>query len=303
MVGFLESRRGKGILIGGLAFLLLLLLGNILIVGGRLSALHPAVGWLFYGLMAAGFLWLVVSPLWDYLRLPPLSSVAAVLDESQTPDYALCRRIARRLAVSEALSAEEQARLSVAEGQGSDLLPLLREAFSGPVKGAMDAHIYRTAKGVMVASVVSQSSQLDALIVLASSLRLIQQLVRLTGYRPSWVQLGKLYVNVILTALLVEALEDVDPGDFLASLHAMPTIPGLNFVAQAFLQGMGCTFFLIRIGLITEKYLYQDVKKEGMNRIRRSAFVEAAPILKNLVKENVRSFPAEVRVLLEKYVF
>ena len=304
MSGFLQSRRGKSILIGGVVFLLLLLLGNILIVGGRLSNLHPAVGWVFYGLMAAGVLWLVVSPLWEYMNLPPLSSAAAILnEEAGTVDYALCRKVARRLCTSEALCAEEQAQISVAEAQGSDLLPLLRAALSGPVKQAMDDRIYRTAKGVMVASVVSQSSSLDALIVAASSIKLIQQLVRLTGYRPSWVQLGKLYVNVFLTALLVEALEDVDVGDFLASLHTMPAVPGLNFAAQAFLQGMGCTFFVLRIGLITQKYLYQDVKREGTNNIRRRAFMEAAPILKKLIKENVRSFPTEMRTLLEKYVF
>ena len=299
---FTQSTQTKCILIGTTLFLLLLLFGSVLTIGQHLQDSHPLLGWLFYALVLLGFGWLILSPLWQYLHLPTYPA-SAILDTDTLPNYKICQRIARGLLKSEALSPEQQAQLQIALEQKSDLLPLLQEAFNGPIKKALDETTYHTARGVFVACAVSQSTQLDVLIVLSSNIKLIQKLIRLTGYRPTWAHISKLYLNIFLTALLVEALEDIDPGDFLASFHAMPNIPGLNFAAQALLHGMGCTFFTLRIGLITQAYLYQSAAHRESNQIRRSAFQKALPLLKKLVTENLRSFPQEVKTLFDKYVF
>ena len=280
-------------------FLVLLLCGSVLIVGEHLGGIHPVVSWFFYALILAGFLWLIVSPLWSYLHMPTFPA-STVVDFDTPPAYKTCMRIARGLSQSDALPAEQQAALQVACDQKSDLLPLLEEAFNGPVKKSLNEKTYRTAKGVFVACAVSQSTQLDMLIILASNIKLILQLIRQTGYRPSWANIGRLYVNIFLTALLVEALEEIDFGDFVASMQGMPSIPGLNIAAQSLLHGAGCAFFTLRIGIITQDYLYQAPGHRKPNQIRRQAFRQALPQLKQLMGDNLKVLPQEVKNLVKK---
>ncbi len=296
------STKIKCIVLGVLLFVVLLLFGNVLIIGERLQSLHPVIGWIFYLLILLGFGWLILSPLWDYLHLPSFPA-SVITDSDASPDYRVCQRIARGLVCSEALSFDQQLQLRAALEQKSDLLPLLQEAFQGPVQQALDQTAYRTAQGVFVACAVSQNTQLDALIVLASNIKLIQRLIRLTGYRPSWLKIGKLYLNIFLTALLVEAIEEADLDDFLASFQTTPSIPGLNIAVQSLLHGTGCAFFTLRIGFITQKYLYQSSAHRNSNQIRRQAFQKALPILRKLVTENLTRFPQEVKTWLSRYGF
>ena len=54
-------------------FLGVTLIGNVLVIGSRLEALHPVIEWAFYGSVTLVFLWLVAIPVIRVLAAPVIA--------------------------------------------------------------------------------------------------------------------------------------------------------------------------------------------------------------------------------------
>lgn len=100
----------------------ILLAGNVIVIGDKLAAASPVFAWVFYGLLAVALLWLVVIPTCRILFAKPFPKLSVDAAAEDTPELrkelkAFARSLADNLGD---LPAEE------ASARRSELLALYR---------------------------------------------------------------------------------------------------------------------------------------------------------------------------------
>ena len=168
------------------------------------------------------------------------------------------------------------------------------------------------AKTVFVTTSISQSSRIDTALMLYLNLKMIEDLVRASGFRPNKTQMIKTYGRILSTAIIAygvsEVLEDADLEEIVGGVAGEATegvIPELtnsilenigSWVGKALLGGVlksagdGAVNALLtlRIGYVTRQYLLKGraAVTGSRNRAatRRLARREAWRNIKGLVK-------------------
>ncbi len=157
--------------------------------------------------------------------------------------------------------------------------------------------IKRESSAVFITTAVSQNGSLDSIFVFVSATRLIWQIAMLYNQRPAISDLTKLYSNVLGTVLLSRQIDDLD----LLSEQLEPVIssifggsvgsivPGVSFAAtfivDSLMEGSLNTLLMLRVGLITQKYLSATTKVES-RAVGKSATIQACSLLGTLITEN-----------------
>jgi hypothetical protein len=155
--------------------------------------------------------------------------------------------------------------------------------------------VKQMATTVFLTTAVSQSGQLDALLVLAAQSRMVWRIAHLYYQRPSLRELLHLYANVAATSFVAGELDDLELHQMVqpvvaGSLGAMGgAIPGFQvfttIMVNSLLSGSANAFLTLRVGIITKDYCGSLVA-EPRARVRRAATTEAARLLSGIVKES-----------------
>ena len=268
----------------------ILLAGNVIVIGDKLAAASPVLVWVFYGLLLAALCWLVVIPTCRILFAKPFPKLSVDDSTQDSPELrAELKSFARSLADNLGdLPADEAA------ARRGELLAQLDRFYDlaelrGIIQGELDRrfakaqeHIHQWAKTVFLVTTVSQVGRIDAITSLVINCRMIADVIRCSGYRPTWGQLGRQYARILATSLfsyyLSDTLDKVEVDPEILHLKALSNMPLVGTVTKSLVDGTANTLLSLRIGHVTLAYLREGAQalsgKAGV-KVRRRAMLDA----------------------------
>jgi hypothetical protein len=286
--------------VGSLITLGLILVANALSVGRELSRLGTWVEYTFYGLLGLFILVFIVRPIYGILKAPAFKLPAFNDADASHKVYVKALRKMRKL---DYLTDQDHTKITTALETKEDLKPITIEMYQGPMKKEMDKIIIYHAKTIMTTTALSQNGSLDMLAVIATNLKMINKLVKATGYRPSYINLSKLALNVTVTAMIAEGLEDVDVSEWMPSKigETISDVPLLRGATNSMFQGLTNGLLALRIGIITRRYLFQDPLLLTPKQLRIAAYKESFSLMPRLLAEGAFNVPKTLITFLGKF--
>ena len=265
------------------AFVLYVLVFSVATVAQLADAadrLHAGSGqWVFGGLLVLMAL-AVLVPSILLLRLP-----AALQPPEQDDAAAQAAYSAQLLAHLQRLPL-----LQASPPRTSEDIP----AALAVLQARAEVEIRTQAASVLASTALLQNGRLDALVVLATQVRMVWRLARLYGLRPSLAQMGYLYGNVGACMLLASSLDDLDFAEMAAPLvqastpAALASVPGLgtlgSLLTNSLASGAANAFLTLRVGLMAQAYC-APLQKPVRTTVRHSATVRAAAMLGQIVRD------------------
>lgn len=267
----------------GLGLLVLTcVLSDIISLGEKLSEVHPWMGYTFYILIGAMLLFLVLIPTVRIIFTPEYKGYRAEDIGSLTGEE-LDKYIARLR-----LSKAQRTHIAQANDRRDAVRAILSER-----RAQADDIVRSTAETVFVITAVSQNKSVDMLSTLSMNVRMINRLIRQQGYRPSFVQLFKLYVSVITSAIVIGSVDELIDDIDLGSIIGATGIKVVGAVLKSATNGVANAFVTLKVGKSTQKYLeegsaaFAERKKAVKREIRRNARKELPHVVMNGVKSSV----------------
>lgn len=211
-------------------------------------------------------------------RLPRSISLSEMNDANA---YAI--RLKKRLANNKQIKA---AKIDVSDPEGLDkALDLLRTN--------AEETINTTATAVFLTTSVSQNGKLDALTIFITQTRMIWKIAHIYWQRPSLRDMLRLYANVGGSALIASELEDIDiTRQIEPIMSAILKSPGrsiplvghaAHIITDSLLEGSTNAFLTLRVGVLTLRYCGGVNPEMSKKELKRSAYSEAAKMLRVLV--------------------
>ena len=317
----------RNLLIITLLFLgsfVILLLGNIIIIGEKIASLSH-VAWAeyaFYALILIVFYAVVIRPVIRVHRAPqiPALSIDGEWDTAQLIAFGHkladnCNYIPKDKTCPELRKLHQQKLREDLERYATDkeeLVQILSDELKLRIEGgelreasgprAEDMHSVRIiginrriiewAKSVFMITAISQNGRLDTVSVLYMNYKMIEDVIIASGFRPTRQQLFRQYVNILVTSLMTFVDPD-DIGDtvsggtgFLSILSGVK-IPGV--VIGSICDGIVNSLMTLRIGYVTRNYLVDGMNSLNGIKAKRKAKRAA-------VKEALKSLPKVVVV-------
>ena len=154
----------------------------------------------------------------------------------------------------------------------------------------------------MVTTALSQNGNLDMLSVVGLNLRMIRQITELTGFRPTLPKLAKLSLNVLMTALIAEGLDDAEISEMLPTKlsEALTDVPFVKTISNSIISGAANGLLTCRVGIVTQKYLFTDSDLLDKKEIRRYAVRESVKMMPNIVTAGLAAFPKGIYNLFKR---
>lgn len=313
----------KRILIAVGVCLAVLLLGNIFAIGDKLSCI-PTVGayveGIFYIALVVVVCYYVVRPIYRIQHAPELPKLSCDNDMPVTELRTFGRRLAQNCHhITDSKERKEHSReLAQNVEKYSHNKTELQAVIDDELKqrcNDINRRILGWAKTVFVTTSISQSSRIDTALVLYLNLKMIEDLVRASGFRPNKTQMIKTYGRILSTAIIAygvsEVLEDADLEEIVGSVagqageaaeSAIPELTNsivdnicswfgkslLGGILKSAGDGAVNALLTLRIGYVTRQYLLKGraAVTGSRNRAatRRLARREAWRNIKGLVK-------------------
>lgn len=283
VVASTRAQRNTGtivVMVCVIALLALTVLGSMLNVGDHLYAAHPALGWVFYGLLAALVVVGIVVPVVKVAKRP-IFSLYQLRDEKGRAKQRWCRMLADNLINNTKVTDEEAAEIEACLKQGDKADDLLIEYFNKHCIPAIDAETKRAASTAFFISAVSRSPLISTVTMLSLCLDLVRAIVETCGFRPTNLGLAKLYTRIMLSALVIGGIEDSDLSDLLGQLMgggAGARAGGIVIGATA--EGLVSAFLVFRVGVLTKKWLTAEDGPISMRAARRTSYREALELMR-----------------------
>lgn len=285
--------------IGCLIIIVLLLLGNIITIGDKLAKVNKYLAIAFYVLSILLIYFLVFNPLRIIIFSPTFKIPTTV--ENDKNKRRIYRKVITNLKKGDLITSESKEILKEKKND-KDLYNTLEVIYNKEIKKKINKIIFRNARTVLISTAVSQNGKLDMFTVLSVNLKMIKEIVKQAGFRPSYTNLGKLSLNVLTTALISEGLENLDLSEIFPNLttNAFAEIPFLKIVTASIAQGISNAFLTLRIGIITRKYLFADSPIRTKKEIRLESFKESAQMIPLVIKNSITAFPEKIRKIFIK---
>jgi polyhydroxyalkanoate synthesis regulator phasin len=255
---------------------------NVLNVGITLRQHNIYIEYGFYALSGVLYLALVVDPLIS-IFFSPVYSVSKIAS-GEKESYGFCLKLSRNLIKKGKLKDAEAAELkALLNERGRDKSGKLNKKlfllYNNTIKKNMDEYVKETAKNTFYLTAVSQKGFLDMLIVVINNFKMIKALVSMCGFRPSFIRVLKLYVNIFFSSLIAEGAESLN----LSSLFGGALGSGLKVVVNSVTNGTLNAFFMLRTGILARQYLFAEEVKHQKVQLRKTATAEAAALLPYII--------------------
>ena len=278
----------------------ILLAGNVIVIGDKLAAASPVLAWVFYGLLLGALCWLVIVPTCRILFAKPFPKLSVDDSAQDSPELrAELKTFARSLADNLGDMAPEEAaahrRDLLAQVDNFYDLPELRGIIQTELDRRFDKakqHINQWAKTVFLVTTVAQTGRIDAITSLVINCRMIADIIRCSGYRPTWGQLGKLYARILATSLfsyyLSDTLDKVEVDPEMLHLSALSKIPLVGTVTRSLVDGTANTLLSLRIGHVALACLREGsaaLSGKAGAKVRRQAMLDAVKSFLALSKD------------------
>lgn len=303
------------------------LLSNIITIGDKLGEASPLLEWIFYtlilGLIANYLLWPIIK-LWKSPSFPALN-IDGVCDLSQLKNFAKQLINNSDYITDDALrnqhQASQRAVLKRIETDADRLKSFITDEINLRIEGSkglnvlgINSRIKEWAKTVFVITAVSQNGKMDSLAVIGINLRLISDIVKASGFRPTKPQIIKLYIKVLTTSLityitstvLTDAMDfdptdavddisnisensvDIDGFDLGTSLVTkLRKLPLAGVLLESAIEGTVNALMTLRIGYVTKAYIMQ-----GPNAL--SGIQAKRKVKRQAIKDSFKAFPSVI---------
>ncbi len=162
--------------------------------------------------------------------------------------------------------------MAVALKSGDDeaLKAALTDLYKGKIKKTAREIIFKCSLKSAAYSALSQSSRIDAALVVVVNLQLVKDIVFLYGFRPSDAKLVKIFASVVQNALIAYGLGSVKIGNGIVKTmgDAAKGIPFLGTAISALvdssIQGLTNGTMTAVIGFQTIKYLNKEYNLQNI---------------------------------------
>lgn len=275
----------KQILAALAAFVLIYAAASLLVTIAQLASaadrVHLGAGQFVFWFLLILFAVLAATPAILFLRLPkPLRPPVAQVEPAYS-EY--LERLLESLRRNPRLS--EQSLTNISD------VPIALERLGALADDAARA----AASGTFISTALMQNGRLDSLIVLASQLRLVWQVMSIYHLRPTPRQALYVYANVGGALLVANSLEDVDFAEITSPLlnavapALAASVPGLGgisrLVANSLANGAANAFLTLRVAMLTKQYCQALVCPEP-SAVRRSASMDALALLTEVSRDS-----------------
>ena len=285
----------------------LLFVGNVIVIANYIqTATNAYCAYAFYAALFVLLLVFVVIPIIKLLRMPSVMEFSKV-EENDTIEK--IQKIAQNLAANYPASNEEEKK----EGQlfaktikdlGSTAQNDLMECVNNEINKRLnniDSKIKKYGKHVFIMTAISQNSRLDTISVLILNFRMINDLIKSTGFRPNNFQMLKIYWRVMVTGAFAYATSEVVDMADESILSELSTNIGesigsalfgkfLGIFAKSLADGAVNGLFTLRLGYVTKRYLQEGFdkledeakEKERTKSIYKDSLFEAWKSIKDI---------------------
>ncbi len=273
--------------IGVIILFFFIFVSNVMSVGLKLREIHEYIEYGFYGLSVILVYVLIIYPL-KVILFAPTFSIDALLDDSKK--YRLYKDAAKVLLITENIKDKEK------------LKEALATIFNTTIKEEMNKLIIKNSETVLVSTALSQNGNLDMLSVIAINLKMIKEIVQLSGFRPTYPNLAKLSLNVLITSIIAEGIDDLEVSELLPSKisETMTDFPFVKTISSSILSGIANGMLTCRVGVVTRTYLFRDNKLLDKKQIRRMAYKETIKMMPLIVAGGLSIFPKGVAAVFGK---
>ncbi len=272
-----------------LLFVGLVILSDVLSIGERLAKFGPWAEYAFYALITAIVLWFIVRPIIQVVRTPEITGIpqeeVVKMSPRQLTEYI------KRLNLSSA--EQSQLRMSVNRSAG------VREILDARAEGS-DKIVKDTAQDILLLTAISQKGSLDVISSIALNFGMISKLIKLSGFRPSFPQLLRLYISVFSSSLIIysvdQLLEEIDLGELFGTAGIGIGSVVFKSLSNGILNALVC----LRVGYTTCKYLqyggkeFNRNKAELQGKVRSESIKSLGPVLKGSYTKGKEAFKSAV---------
>lgn len=199
-----------------LTITVVVILGNVITIGEKMTKVFgtPYLEYAFYLLLFVVLIWLVVYPMYRIHHAPEFP-VLDIEEQGDATDAAYQKRLfafAKRLSNNCYYLPEhyrpihqnelQQQLADIRNRQDFEALKeLLQKEINVRVK-CIDRRIMNYGSKVFIVTAISQSDRFDALTTLVLNYRMIDDIIRASGFRPTRPQLVKQYCRILAAAFL-----------------------------------------------------------------------------------------------------
>lgn len=156
--------------------------------------------------------------------------------------------------------------IAVKTGNDKGIMSALTALYTGSVKKSAKDLIFRSSMKSAMYSALSQTSKVDAALVVFLNLQLVKDIVFLYGFRPSDAKLVKIFGRVFQNSLIAYGLGGMKIGNSIVKTmgDAVRGIPllgsAISAIVDSSVQGLTNGVLTAVIGYQTIKYLSQEYK-------------------------------------------
>ena len=220
----------KWTVVGAVAFLALMAVGQIYLFHQIFSDVHPFLGWAFIAAITGFGGWLIGVPLWRFFRTPEIAhppdvdlQATIVSAENLMERFDFDDAYLKNITNNSALAARHEAarlarkdlavlRLEPSEGLAQKLGAFERERIApllDELDKQIDDYIHKEALTVGSATAISMNGSIDAFVVLWRNVNMISRIARLYYGRPSLRLSAMIIRDVMFAVLISRAMDDI----------------------------------------------------------------------------------------------
>ncbi len=276
------------ILLSAIFFIMLLLvISSIMTIGDKIAVIGSWASYLFYIIVTTILIIFVVIPTIKMFKSPTMPDF-----DPENPDLNIARKTINTILKNNQLNEDERARIEF-EIDSLGEYAVVRELWDKYAK-KMDDIIRKNAATIFTLSAISQRGRIDLIISIVINFTMINNLVKATGFRPTYAQLIKIYWHVLGASFVAMTSDDIldeinlDFGQFIGGVGV--------FAFKSITNGALNAYLTLRIGYMTKEYVRLGGNfnpKEARTKARKSAHSAIKPMIMEM-KDTIISMLGKV---------
>ena len=250
-------------------------------IGLVLRETNPWLEVIYYVVLIIVVFFLIIKPVVTIL-FAPYYSINRFVDDVSNNDNGIRKRAITLIKNKVLDKTDEEVLMSALNNKDKKVLSQrMNILYNNQIKKKIDDIVVSSARDTMFLTAVSQSSFIDSLLVLVNNFRMVKKIVVLCGFRPSFVRLSKLYINILASSLIAEGLQKIDISALIST-----SIQGTGkLLTNSSINGVVNAFFMLRTGMLARNYLYANDPKKDRISLKNSAFIEASKLIPSFISE------------------
>lgn len=265
-------------------FFLVIFFAEVISIGGKLGEMHIGLKWGFYAVVLLFVFFFFIRPIVGIVGKPHLN-LKAFLAENPQPKH--LRKTAKIIMRGDAVEKADKLAIQKAiKNNDSEVIAVLHGIVQQRADG-IDKEIWRYSRSVFVTTSISQYGKLDAFFLIVNNFQMLKLIFQRFPYRPSFIQMFRIYTRVIFLAFTALSVEDLADRSLLEEIFPrLHPIGGKTLTSL--LQGVTYAFITYRIGLFAKELFLmpnQVISKAQRDEIRKTAFKKTMEIARSIVTD------------------